>query len=162
MLLCDRRAILLLSLALPACGFSPVHGPDGAGNKLLGRVRIDAPADRDSFILVERLEERLGRGGAPEYGLGLALVVKQERMAIDASNITTRFNVIGRATYALRSLDSGKVLLSGSADSFTGYSATGSTADTRAAERDAHERLMTILADRIVTLLLARAEAELQ
>ena len=106
---------------------------------------------------IQRLEERLGRGSAPAYGLSLALNVKQERMAIDATNITTRFNVIGKATYAMRSLDDGAVLLSGSVDSFTGYSATGTTAATQAAQRDARERLMTILADQIVTRLMAQA-----
>jgi LPS-assembly lipoprotein len=43
---------------------------------------------------------------------------------------------------------------SGSVDNFTGYSATGTTVATLAAERDAQERLMTILADQIVTRLL--------
>ena len=52
-----------------------------------------------------------------------------------------------------------KVLLSGNVDSFTGYSATGTTVATRAAERDAYERLMTILADQIVTRLEAGAGA---
>ena len=78
-------------------------------------------------------------------------------MAIDATNITSRFNVIGKATYALRDLGDGKVLQSGAVDSFTGFSATGSTAATQAAQRDAHERLMTILADQITAQLVARA-----
>ena len=153
----DRRSVILRALAVSACGFAPVYGPGGAGNRLLDRVSVDAPADRDSYLLVQRLEERLGRGSAPAYGLSLALNVKQERMAIDATNITTRFNVIGKATYAMRSLDDGAVLLSGSVDSFTGYSATGTTAATQAAQRDARERLMTILADQIVTRLMAQA-----
>lgn len=153
----DRRSVILGALAVSACGFAPVYGPGGAGNRLLDRVSVDAPADRDSYLLVQRLEERLGRGSAPAYGLSLALNVKQERMAIDATNITTRFNVIGKATYAMRSLDDGAVLLSGSVDSFTGYSATGTTAATQAAQRDARERLMTILADQIVTRLMAQA-----
>ena len=48
---------------------------------------------------------------------------------------------------------------SGTVDSFTGYSATGSTVATRAARADAEERLTTILADQIVTRLIAAAPA---
>ena len=157
----ERRAFLGMMLApllvLPACGFTPAYGPEGGAGRLQGSIEVDAPTDRDSFLLVQALENRLGRAAAPSYGLSLALEVKQERMAINATNITTRFNVIGKATFALRDLGDGKVLQSGSVDSFTGFSATGSTVATQAAQRDAHERLMTILADQITTRLIARA-----
>lgn len=163
MLLSDRRALLRVMLALPvgaalgACGFSPAYAPGGAANRLQGTILIDEPVDRDSYLLVQQLEHRLGRSAAPRYGLSLALEVKDERMAVDATNITTRFNVIGKATFALRDLGDGKVLQTGNVDSFTGYSATGSTVATQATERDARERLMTILADQITTRLIARA-----
>ena len=161
MWLSDRRsflkAVLLPALLLPACGFSPAYGPDGGAGKLQGTIEIDEPVDRDSYLLVQQLENRLGRASVPTYGLSLALEVKPERMAINATNITTRFNVIGKATYALRDLSDGKVLQTGAVDSFTGYSATGSTVATQAAQRDAHERLMTILADQITTRLVANA-----
>ena len=116
----NRRIFLGGILALGGCGFAPVYGPEGAANRLLGRIEVDAPVDRDSFLLVQQLETRLGRGDAPAYGLSLGLEVKQERMAINATNITTRFNVIGKSTYALRDLSDGKVITSGSVDSFTG------------------------------------------
>jgi LPS-assembly lipoprotein len=144
-------------LALPACGFTPAYGPDGAAGRLQGTILIDEPVDRDSFLLVQHLENRLGRAATPSYGLSLALEVKPERMAIDATNITSRFNVIGKATFALRDMGDGKVLQSGTVDSFTGYSATGSTVATQAAQRDARERLMTILADQITARLIAEA-----
>jgi len=149
--------MLALPGALGGCGFAPVYAPGAAANRLQGNVAVDAPVDRDSYLLVQQLEHRLGRPSAPLYGLSLGLDVKQERMAIDATNITMRLNVIGKATYALRSLDDGKVILTGSADSFTGYSATGTAAATQAARRDARERLMIILADQIVTRLMAQA-----
>ncbi|MDU8929278.1 LPS assembly lipoprotein LptE [Alisedimentitalea sp. MJ-SS2] len=158
MWLSDRRVFLGSLLALTGCGFAPVYGPGGAANLLQNRVAVDEPADRDSYLLVRQLETRLGRGNAPVYGLSLGLDVKQERMAIDASNITTRFNVIGKSTFALRDLRDGKVITSGSVNSFTGYSATGSTAATLAAKRDAYERLVTILADQIVNRLIATAD----
>ena len=50
------------------------------------------------------------------------------------------------------------VLIVGRTDSFTSYSATGSTAATQAAERDARRRLMVILADRVIDRLLIDAD----
>lgn len=160
MWLSDRRTFLKMLapvLVVSACGFAPAYGPEGGAGRLQGTIEIDEPVDRDSYLLVQQLEHRLGRAAAAQYGLSLALEVKEERMAIAATNITTRFNVIGKATFALRDLGDGKVLQTGAADSFTGYSATGSTVATQGARRDAHERLMIILADQITTRLIARA-----
>lgn len=159
MWLSDRRAFLAGALALSACGFTPAYGPNGAAGRLQNTIAVEAPVDRDSYLLVQQLEHRLGRAASPAYGLSIALDVKQERMAIAANNITSRFNVIGRATYALRDLGDGKVLTSGNVGSFTGYSATGSTAATQTAEADARARLMVILADQITTRLIAAAGA---
>lgn len=165
MWLSDRRGFLsgaaaaTLALALAGCGFTPVYAPGAAATRLQNAVLVDAPVDRESYVLVRQLEQRLGRAEVPRYGLTLALDLKQERMAVTANNITTRFNLIGKATFALRDLDGGKVLITGTAQSFTGYSATGSTAATQAARRDAAERLMTILADQITTRLIAGAGA---
>ncbi len=151
----DRRSFLAGALALGGCGFAPAYGPGGTAGRLQGTILIDAPQDRNGYLLVRHLEDRLGRAAAPRFGLSLALDTKRERMAVAADNITTRFNLIGQVSYALRDLGDGKVLTSGKVDSFTGYSATGSTAATQTAEADAHERLMTILGDQIVTRLTA-------
>jgi len=104
---------------------------------------------------VRHIEERLGRTSSPTYALSIAIELGEERMAITTDNVATRFNLLGKATYALRALDGGKVVTSGIVQSFTGYSTTGSTAATRAAEQDASERLMVILGDQIVARLVA-------
>lgn len=156
---CKRRLFLLGSAAalLPACGFAPAYGPTGAATALQGRVRVEAPDTRAGFRLTRELESRLGRGGAARYGLSHAIDLRREEIGISAGNVSLRNNVLGRVTYALRDLDSGQVLITGQADSFTSFSASGTTVATEAAARDAETRLMTILADRIVTRLIAAA-----
>ena len=155
MSLFSRRIFLLAPLALSACGFQPAYGPDGAGSKLQDRVLIDPPSDRDSYLLVRELEERLGRGATPAYGLSLKITTSEEGLAIDRAGNTRRFNRLGRVEYALTDTASGSVVTSGIAENFTGYSATGTTVATLAAETDAQNRLMIILADQIMTRLLA-------
>lgn len=152
----DRRTFLILPLALAACGFTPVYGPGGAGAALRGRVRVQEPESPDSYLLVRTLEDRLGRpAGAPAYELRYILTTKSEGQAVTATNETTRYSLVGRVDYTLTALATGTIAASGQVDNFTGYSATGSTVETLAGERDASERLMTILADQIVTRLYA-------
>lgn len=153
----SRRSLLLGALATGACGFTPAFGPNGAASRLQGRVQVAEPDTRDGFLLTRRIEDRLGRATTPRYLLDTDMSVTQERMAVTQDNITTRFNLIGRLGYRLRDADTSEVLTEGRIDSFTGYSATGSTVATRAAERDARARLATILADQLVTRLIATA-----
>ena len=150
-----RRLFCLGSVAaLGACGFTPVYGPGGGGAALQNALLVDAPNSRDGFLLVQGIEERLGRGSPATYGLSHAITVTEEAIAIDANDVTTRYNLLGEITYALRNLDTGAVITSGKVSNFTGYSASGSTVATQAAERDARTRLMAILADQIITRLV--------
>lgn len=142
-----------LCLFLAACGFQPVYGPGSTASALQNRVLVDEQKTRDGFLLVRQLEERIGPATDAAYALGLTIDVTQEGLAIDADGNILRYNVIGAAEYALRDNATGQILTSGKVDSFTGYSATGTFVATLAAEDDARERLMTMLADRIVIRL---------
>ena len=146
---------LILCLALAACGFTPVYGPGGAGSALQNRVLVDPPVDREGFLLVRHLEDRLGRPGDAAFRLAVNLTVAQEDRAIDPDGDIRRFHLIGVAKYELRDAASGEIVKADSVDDFVGYSATGTTVATLAAQRDAQERLMTILADQIVLQLQA-------
>jgi LPS-assembly lipoprotein len=154
----NRRSFLVMSAAsLSACGFTPAYGPSGGGTKLHGTVELDAPKTRPDYLLTRHLEDRLGRSNGARYGLSYAIDLNQAPIAISANNVTTRYNVLGEITYALRDLGSGAVLSSGKVESFTSYSTSGTTVATQASEKDAQERLMVILGDQIVTRLLAAA-----
>lgn len=69
----------------------------------------------------------------------------------------TRYTLTGAAEWRLLEADTGVERLSGRAESFTSYSTTGSTVAMQTAEDDASTRLMRILADQIVTRLIAEA-----
>ena len=142
----------LLLLALAGCGFTPVNAPDGA---LRGQVAVFAPDTRDDFLLVQRLEERLGRAGFPRYDLDVEVAVSAQGLAVDAEGDVRRFNLIGRADYTLRGIETGEIVLSGQVENFTGYSTTDTTVAALAAEQNARARLMTILADDVVLRLQA-------
>ncbi len=149
----SRRHLLMLPLALAACGFQPVYGPQGGGSALLGTTRITAPQTRDGFILQRQLEQRLGRSRTDQHHLALAVTTNQEGLAVDEEGNTARYTLLAKVSYTLSDQNSGQVLTSGEVSNFTGYSATGTTVATLAAQKDAQARLMTIVADQILTRL---------
>ncbi len=158
MSLFDRRSLLLMPLALAACGFEPVYGPGGGGKALYGKVRVDAPDGVNTYFLVRRLEEQLGRTADPVYRLAMSLEIAIQGQAITASGDITYYSVIGSINYDLIEIGSGRSVKTGSVTNFTGYSATGNTAETLAAQRDARERLMVILADQVTRELNATVD----
>jgi len=155
----DRRTALRLLAALPlaACGFTPVFAPGGAGSALRGRILADAPDTRLAYAFVARFEDRLGRAEAPAWALGYTIETREIAVGVSADNVTTRYNLTGRLLWSIRPLASDEPVLSGAEESFTSFSATGSAVATLAARRDAEDRLMTILADLLVTRLYAEA-----
>lgn len=150
---CNRRTFMLSAVALSGCGFTPVYGPNGVGRSLQGLIEIESPTDTTSYTLVSYLEQRLGRSSAAKYGLTYALSTRDEGLAVTASQTIVRYNVIGELSFALRDLTSGSVVSSGTVTAMTAYSASGTTIATRAARKDANERLMIALADRLIDRL---------
>jgi LPS-assembly lipoprotein len=161
MLSCNRRFLLLAGplAALSACGFTPVYGPGGQGRALWGRIRFDASATEEGYLLVRNLEERLGRASSIDFVLTARTTVTEEGQGLTAEGNITRFSIVGKVRYEMRATDSDAVVASGSVENFTGYSATGTTVETLAAQSDARERLMEILADQIAARLLADVDA---
>ena len=157
MLLSDRRTALFLTLAAAGCGFTPVYGPDGQASELQGRFAFDPPRDGAGFALVRQLERRLGLSDAPDYRLSAEIFIGEEELGVTADQTITRFNVLGRANFIVRTLGSDLPVTSGTVESFTSYSTTGTPFATESARRDANDRLMVILADQIVSRLLVTA-----
>ncbi|MBC6437437.1 MAG: hypothetical protein GDA52_04710 [Rhodobacteraceae bacterium] len=167
MLFFSRRAVLGLSgvLALGACGFRPVHAPDGAGAVLRGQVRVQAPENRAEFHLVSRLEERLGRAGegtregtgAARYALAFDVSIERRGTAVTSSNAITRIRLVGEAQFRITRAGHTAPVHAGRVRSFTAYSTTGVAIAHTAPRRHAEERLMVVLADQIVANLLSSA-----
>ncbi|MFC0200852.1 LPS assembly lipoprotein LptE [Paracoccus rhizosphaerae] len=154
----DRRAALLGLLALGGCGLTPVYGPGGGGSRLWGRVRPRDPDTPIDFIFNRRLTERLGPEDSALYDLDYRINVGVVPQAITTDEVTTRYSLNGTADFALTG-PGGAVVTQGSVSSFTSYSTTGTTISTLAAEGDARERLAVMLADQVVTRLLAAASS---
>ncbi|MBC2836146.1 LPS assembly lipoprotein LptE [Paragemmobacter straminiformis] len=155
----DRRQFLILLAALPvaACGFTPAYAPGAGGDRLRGRVAVQAPDSRNEFAFAGRLSARLGQASTAEYTLTYSLRVERVSGGISPANDITRYTLKGEATYTLTENATGTRAAGGTVRNFTSWSATGSTVAGVTAEEAAAERLMTILADDIVARLIAEA-----
>lgn len=154
MLSFNRRSVLAL-LALGGCGFTPALGPGGAAEGLQGSIRAANPADKNAFDLVERLEERIGRPDSARFDLGYTITTRVIGVGITPENAITRYNLTGAVDWTLTERAMAQRVAGGRVENFTSYSATGSTVAGLAAEEDAAFRLMRILADQIVSRLIA-------
>lgn len=168
----DRRIFLSLVAALPlgACGFTPLYAPGGEAASLRGRVRPDDPTDALSFAFVAAFEDRAGRAGpAAPWALGYRISTDAVGTGLTPDNIATRIVLNGTLDWSVRpaageasgdvsgDVSGGDPVLSGREEAFTAYSATGSTVATRAARRDAEDRLMALLAERLALRLAVQA-----
>lgn len=151
----SRRAALAVALLAAGCGFAPVYGPGGAGTRLHGQVRVADPQTADDYAFLRRLTERLGPAETGRYDLAYTLRVAVLPQAITPDEVTTRFSLNGTATYRLTDSATGATVAQGEVSNFTSHSTVGTVIATNAAEQDARNRLALMLADQVVTRLLA-------
>lgn len=143
---------MLSLVTLAGCGLTPVYG---TGTGWRHAIAFQTPDTVAGFRLRERFEQRMG---VPAQGASMRLDVtlssSRQPATITSTGDTTRFNLVGSATWTLVDLQTRKPIETGKVDTFTSYAATGSTVGTQAAETDAAARLSVALADMIVARLL--------
>ena len=153
-----KYLLILPLLALTACGFTPVYGTNGNANILLNSVLVQEPKNREGYSLTKQIEKRLGRATDPRFNLEVMVTTSEAALNVDTTGNINRYNVLGLVEYTLRDTQTGQIAASGRVDSFTGYSASGTTVSAQAAKEDAQERLMIILADLLISNLIATSE----
>lgn len=151
-----RRGVLFAALGLAGCGLTPVYGPQGNATVLRGAVAVTAPETVAGYRLRSRFIERLGPVSEARYQLAVTMTQTPTPATITTDGDTTRFNLVGAATWVLSDV-AGTVLKDGTVETFTSYSATGSTVATQAAETDAAARLSVALADLIMARMIVAA-----
>ncbi|MDC1481547.1 LPS assembly lipoprotein LptE [Ascidiaceihabitans sp.] len=153
-----KYLLILPFLAFTACGFTPVYGTNGNASVLLDSVLVQEPKNREGYSLTKQIEKRLGRATDPRFKLGVTVTTSEAALNVDSTGNINRYNVLGLVEYTLRDTQTGQIAASGRVDSFTGYSASGTTVSAQAAKEDAQERLMIILADLLISNLIATSE----
>lgn len=139
-------AVCFMLAGLAACGFTPVYGTGSETAKVLSDIQVTAPNNREEYLLVRELEQKLGRNPAAQHVLKYSISLSEQGLELTGAN---RSHVLGKVSYQLVSEGSGQVVVSGFVDSFTAFYVKDQL--SVAAQSDAIERLMRILADKIIT-----------
>ena len=133
----------------------PVYGND---NAVRGQFAFETDETVEGLHLGNRLVDRLGAPQNPTYTIKVTVSLSERAATITAEGDSARFNVIGIATWSVVNNASGQQITSGRTEAFTSYAATSSTVATQATRDDARKRLSVILADMIVTRVIAASE----
>lgn len=146
---------LLASLALTACGLSPMYAGGTGSGVAQGIAAIEVPAiqGRGGWLVKNALEARFGVAGqaTPAYRLDVRLDDSLEALGVLNDDTTSRERRILRARYQLVDLANGTVVLDAIAGSDAGIDVVSSEYATIAAEQTALENLALEVADRMAT-----------
>lgn len=154
------RLFLCLGLVLAGCGYRPLYGQHGADNASvvdeLALIRIEAIPDRTGQQMYNMLRERLNPYGKPEqpkYALSVALTETRENLFLEKDETATRANLTVKASFILRRLDDGTVLVTGSSRSVTSYDILASQFASVVSQEDARLRCARAISDDMRTRL---------
>lgn len=152
-----KRLVLLLALALPACGLHPLYEGGGSGAVARGLAGIEvAPiAGKSGYLMSNALRDRLpdAADGATKYRLEIKLDDSIVGLGITRDSTVTRERRSLRARFQLVDTGTGETLVDATAGSDAGIDVVNSDYATIAAENTALENLTNIVADQIVTRL---------
>jgi LPS-assembly lipoprotein len=150
--------VVLLALATTGCGFQPIHGASrqGQARHILANIDIAPVDERVGQILYNRLLDRLNPKGPPIdplFQLVTTLKENIEQVGFQKSEFSTRANLHLRASYSLRSLETGEALINNRGSVVATYNILRSDFATLASENEARRGAAQELADEIVNRL---------
>jgi len=143
---------------LAGCGFSPIYASHDQGvltAKALNQIYIDNIPDRAGQYLRNKLMDSLyfeGRPTAPDAILSVKIEIKETDLAIQKDATASRSQMRALASYKLKDKN-GQVLLSRNAQAITAYSRIDAQYGLVVGQRDATERVLNEVAERIVMAL---------
>ena len=154
------RLLLCLALALAGCGYHPLYGQRGADNASaadeLALIHIEAIPDRTGQQMYNMLRERLNPYGKPEepkYALSVALTETRENLFLEKDETATRANLTLKASFILRRVDDGTVVVTGFSRAISSYDILASQFASVVSQEDARERGARAISDDIRTRL---------
>jgi LPS-assembly lipoprotein len=154
------KVLVVLALALAACGYRPLYGERGPDNVSvadeLALVRIEAIPERIGQQMFNMLRERLnpyGRPGDPKYVLSVTLLERRDTLFLERDETATRANLTLRANFVMRRISDGEIVASGLSRAVSSYDILSSQFASVVSEEDARVRGARMLSDDIRTRL---------
>ena len=158
-------ALLPALLLLAGCGLQPVYSGGTASPVAQGLAQVEvAPIEgRAGWLVRNALVDRMSvvkTDAAPVYRLDVRLDDRLEALGVLSNDEISRERRTLRARYQLVDIATGEIVFDATAASDAGIDVVSSEYATIAAEQTALENLSRDIADRIVSALAQRIQAQ--
>ncbi len=149
-------AIIVASLGLAGCGFTPLYAQPGVVSNLAS-IDVVAPQGRAGFLLREELDDAFAknRAGPAAYRMNLQIGERRYPRGIRTDNVATRYEYVLTADYVLARMPSGVVAKRGKVRVELTYDSADQPYASITAQQDAQQRAAQEAARRIQLELAA-------
>ena len=149
-------AVLAACLLVSACGFVPLYGQAGVSGGL-STIQVKVPQGRSAYLVRESLDDALGHDARQEPTYRLEVTVDERRFArgLRVDNVANRYELQLKVSYSLVSIQTGTILLSGTAPIAVTYDSADAPYGGITAQQDGQKRAAQEAAQQI-RLELAR------
>ncbi len=150
--------VVLLTLVLAGCGFTPMYATSGDGTGLADQfsmVQVAPIPDRVGQVVQNGLMDRLNPYGPPDaplYRLEVTLAEAVEGFGFRPDEAITRENLRLDATYRLVRTEDAKLVLEGNVHSNLAYDIVQSDFANFSAKQDAQRRT----AEQVINIIVVR------
>lgn len=148
--------LAVAALALSACGFTPLYGPESVA-KGLGAIEVVAPEGRAGYLLREKLDDALARNVnvLPSHRLVFSVEERRYARGVRVDNVANRYELNLKANWRLLDAKTGKPVRTGSTSAAVTYDSADQPYASIAAQQDSQERAATEVARKIQLELAA-------
>lgn len=142
--------LAVAAIALSACGFTPLYGPQSV-TKGLSAIEVVAPPGRAGYLLREKLDDAFGRdiGVPPSHRLIYTVSEQRYPRGVRVDNVANRYELNLTASWALMDSKTGQSVRTGTTTAAVTYDSADQPYASIAAQGDSQERAATELARRI-------------
>jgi LPS-assembly lipoprotein len=143
-------ALALTTLALSACGFTPLYATPGV-TPGLASIETVAPDGRAGFLLREQLDDVLARdaGVTPTYKLTMTVNEQRYARGVRVDNIANRYELRMTVVWRLGDAKTGAAIRTGRTEAAVTYDSADQPYAAIAAQNDGQERAAAEVARKI-------------
>ncbi|MDG2531639.1 LPS assembly lipoprotein LptE [Caulobacter endophyticus] len=143
-------AALLSTLALSACGFTPLYGQQGVTGGL-GAIEVVAADGRAGYLLREQLEDALARNPNVLASHRLTYKVEEKRYArgVRVDNVANRYELNMKVEWKLTDVTTGSEVRKGTTMAVVTYDSADQPYAAISAQQDGQERAAAEVARKI-------------
>jgi len=156
--------LAVAALALSACGFTPLYGPQSV-TKGLSTIEVVAADGRAGYLLREKLDDAFARNVnlLPSHRLVYTIEERRYARGVRVDNVANRYELNLTAKWRLLDAKTGQQVRAGTTSAAVTYASADQPYASIAAQQDSQERAATELARRIqmdlATWLAGKAKA---